>query len=257
MTDPIHVLYRFTLPDQRIQEYRFDIDPFSLERSGGSVPPHPDWTRLEFQQCSHCPLSADDHPHCPVALGLQDVVVPLGALVSHQQIDVEAITQERRVVMTVSAQHAVSSVMGLAVASSACPYTAFLKPMARFHLPLASLEETVFRAISTYLVAQHLRRLDGLPVDDTLAGLDRIYQNLKILNDAQARRLRSAAVMLRDAGLNALIILDNFAQTVPMVLDEGLAMLRPSFGPFLRTPMPTPIAPDAAPGADHLLWTMP
>ena len=238
MTDLIQIHYRFTLPDGQLREYRFDIDSQSLERVGGGDAHPPEWTRLGFQQCPHCPLTADEHPYCPVALGLLDVVVPLGALVSHQQIEVEAITPDRRVVMTVSAQHAVSSVMGLAVASSACPYTAFLKPMARFHLPLASMEETVFRAVSTYLMAQYFRRLDGFPVDADLAGLDRIYRNLNILNDAQARRLRLAAKAFKDAGLNALIILDTFAQIVPMILEDGLVALRPSFEPFLRAPVP-------------------
>ncbi len=241
----MQIRYLFTLPDGRVQQYRFDVDPESLEHVDNAGDRHPDWTRLGFQQCSHCPLSADHHPYCPVALGLQDIMVPMGALVSFQEIKVEAITRERHVVMTVSAQHAISSVMGLAVALSACPHTAFLKPMARFHLPLATVEETMFRAVSVYLTAQHFRRIDGLTVDDALLGLDHIYRNLSILNEAQARRLRAAVseAAFKDAGLNALIILDTFAQTLPMVLEDGLAVLRPSFEPFLSNPTPMPPAP--------------
>jgi len=190
-------------------------------------------------------LTIGDHPYCPVALGLQDVMVPLGALVSYHDVKVEAITRERHVVMTVPAQQAISSVMGLAVALSACPHTAFLKPMARFHLPLASIEETIFRVVSTYLTAQHFRRIDGLFADDQLLGLDQIYRNLKILNEAQARRLRSAVATFNDAGLNALIILDTFAQMVPIVLEDGLAALRPSFEPFLRHAMASPTSSSA------------
>ncbi len=231
--EPITVQYRFTLPDDTIREYRLCIDQGSLElirEDGGG---HPDWVALPFQQCSHCPLVAANHPDCPVALGLHDVVVPMADLVSHQQVEVEVITAERRLVMVASAQRAISSVMGLVVATSACPHTAFLKPMARFHLPMASLEETLFRAVSTYLISQHFRRLDGLAADDRLIGLEEIYENLKILNAAMARRLRSN-LAFKDAGINALIILDNFAQTVPMVLDDGLAVLRPLFEPFLH-----------------------
>ena len=114
-----------------------------------------------------------------------------------------------------------------------------------YALPLATVEETMFRAVSVYLTAQHFRRIDGLTVDDALLGLDHIYRNLSILNEAQARRLRAAVseAAFKDAGLNALIILDTFAQTLPMVLEDGLAVLRTSFEPFLSNPTPMPPAP--------------
>jgi hypothetical protein len=40
------------------------------------------------------------------------------------------------------------------VATSGCRYTAYFKPMARFHLPFANEEETAYRAISMYLLSQ-------------------------------------------------------------------------------------------------------
>ena len=37
------------------------------------------------------------------------------------------------------------------MALSGCPVLEQLKPMARFHLPFASVEETIYRAASMYL----------------------------------------------------------------------------------------------------------
>ena len=34
-----------------------------------------------------------------------------------------------------------------------------LKPMVRFHLPFATVEETVFRSVSTYLLSQYLAEI--------------------------------------------------------------------------------------------------
>jgi hypothetical protein len=45
--------------------------------------------------------------------------------------------------------------MGLLIAGSSCPYTHFFKPMARFHLPFANKDETLWRAAATYLLARY------------------------------------------------------------------------------------------------------
>ena len=59
-------------------------------------------------------------------------------------------------------QMGVSSLLGVIMTTSGCPIMAQLKPMVRFHLPFASLEETIFRMVSMHLVAQYLRHQDGV-----------------------------------------------------------------------------------------------
>jgi hypothetical protein len=231
--ETIDIDYFFGLADGETQHFHILIDAGRLELVRDSAEPPAEWTALGFLQCSHCPLDPARHPWCPVAVNLRDIVAPMAALVSFQPVQVEITTPERRLAMEVPAQRAISSVMGLVVATSACPHTAFLKPMARFHLPMASMEETVFRAVSTYLIAQYFRRLDGHPADESLAGLNQVYANLEILNGAMAKRLRSS-IAARDAGINALIILNSFAQTVPMMVDDKLMALRPLFAPYLE-----------------------
>ena len=52
---------------------------------------------------------------------------------------------------------AIRSLIGLIMALSGCPHMEFFKPLARFHLPWASLEETTLRSASIYLLMQFFK----------------------------------------------------------------------------------------------------
>lgn len=75
-------------------------------------------------------------------------------------------------------QRGLSSLLGLILATRDCTYTRYFRPMARFHLPLASEEETIYRAASMYLLAQYLRANDGKQVDINLTRSAEIYKLL-------------------------------------------------------------------------------
>lgn len=123
--------------------------------------------------------------------------------------------------------------MGLIMATSGCPRTAFLKPMARFHLPFASEEETVYRVTSMYLLAQYFLGLEGQTDDDGFSGLTRLYGELEYVNTAMAKRLRAATET--DSSLNAIVLLDLFAKTVPWALNRSLSDLRHLFAPYFES----------------------
>ena len=55
----------------------------------------------------------------------------------------------------------VFSLIGIYMVTSGCPIMDKLRPMARFHLPFASTEETIYRAISTYLLGQYFLEQKG------------------------------------------------------------------------------------------------
>ncbi len=129
-------------------------------------------------------------------------------------------------------QRAVSSIMGLLMAASGCPNTVFFKPMARFHWPFASIEETIWRAISTYLLAQYYHTQDGGVADTRLAGLSRIYEEIQNVNRAFAKRLRK--VCLCDGMVNGIILLDMVAKSMPDAIDEALIEIKHLFVPYLR-----------------------
>ena len=108
--------------------------------------------------------------------------------------------------------------------------------MARFHLPLASNEETVYRATSMYLLAQYFLRKEGVRTDLELDGLMRIYEEMQIINVAIAERLRAATTT--DSSVNAIVVLDVYAKTVGMVIEGSLERIRYIFAPYFQNRPP-------------------
>jgi hypothetical protein len=108
-----------------------------------------------------------------------------------------------------------------------------LKPMVKNHLPFASLEETKYRAISMYLVSQYLLRKQGKTADWDLKGLVQIYDDIRIVNFNFVDRLR--ALKLKDASLNAISILDSFADFTSSSIDyEMQDELQELFSAYLQ-----------------------
>ena len=227
----IRVEYCFRLPDNSSENFRLELDPHSLELTGNIPQSLPDWSKLGFHQCPHCPLDINNTPDCPLAANLVNIVKRFDGLISYDKLRVDVITQERRISQNTTAQKAISSMMGLVIATCGCPHTAFFKAMGRFHLPLASNEETIFRATSMYLLAQYFLKMDGRQADLELKGLTKIYHNMQIVNVAIAKRLRSTSIS--DSSINAIVILDNYAKSLPYAIDKSLNDLRHLFLPFL------------------------
>jgi len=152
-------------------------------------------------------------------------------LKSFDRIRVEVVTPERRIHQETTVQKGVSSLMGLLIATSGCPWTVFLKPMARFHLPLASHDETLYRASSMYMLAQYFVHKSGRQPDLTLTQLSIIYQQLQNINTAMADRLRAAS--RTDSTVNAIILLDMLAKTMPYAVDDRLDELSHLFDAYM------------------------
>lgn len=214
------ITYVFRLPGGGSQTFDITLDERSLDLLKQTPADPPQWTALDFHQCPHCPIAPDKEAHCPAAVSLIDVVNACSSLPSTEEVYVEVVTNQRSVYRDTSAQRAVGALMGLLLATSGCPHTAFFKPMARFHLPLADTEETVYRAASMYLLAQYFLVKRGREADLGLEGLKRIYENVEMVNEAVARRLRAA--ISDDATVNGLTRLDVFAKTVPLAIEDAL-----------------------------------
>lgn len=216
---------RYSLKSDDGTESRFtvslDAETLALCLPANAGPP--DWARLDYCQCPGCPLAGSAERACPMALALVDLLAFSGRLDSFSPLQVEVITSEREIRTRVPAQRAVSSLMGLLIATCACPEVAWLRPMARFHLPLASEEETLYRAVSMYLLAQYFRHQSGAVPDLSLSGLRERYQRLHQINLAMAERLRTAVG--KDAPVNAVILLDLFAKAMPYTVDDSVAEL--------------------------------
>ena len=228
----IKIRYSFTLPEGVREIFDLQFDAERLELVGNTPDILPSWTKLDFHQCPNCPLTPDVYPHCPLAAHLVNIVERCEGLFSYSEIQVDVMTAERFITQDTTVQRGMSSLMGLVMATSGCPHMAFFKPMARFHLPFASAEETVYRATSMYLLAQYFLKREGLPADLDLAGLRGIYQAIELVNIAVAKRLRAATEA--DSAVNAIILLDIYTKAIPVVIEEYLEEIRYLFAPYAR-----------------------
>jgi len=225
--------YKIILSGDRVCDFDLKIDRESLILLHEEDFELPEWTKLDFCKCSHCPLNSKEHPRCPIALNLAGTLKTFSKITSYDRVELEVVTNERRITQETSAQQAISSLMGLLIATSGCPHTHFFKPMARFHLPLASEEETIFRSTGNYLLAQYFSAKNGGSFDFDLKGLEEIYRNIETLNLKVVERVRAAC--LEDSTVNAMIILDFFAKMLPDLIDESMDDIRYMFEPYLKT----------------------
>ncbi|MFP4031143.1 MAG: DUF6901 family protein [Desulfococcaceae bacterium] len=227
------ILYRYTLLNGHQEEFPLRLHPETLVLMENRPPELPKWSRLAFHKCSNCPRRKAKNPACAVAVNLVDLVSRFEGLTSYDELFVEVETPERVYYKKTSAQRGISSLMGLLIAASECPLTDFFKPMARFHLPFATEEETIWRATSTYMLGQYFARQAGRSVDFEMSGLEKVYRDIQQLNRALAQRLRAACEA--DSPVNAVIILDAFAKSLPTVIAGSLEQIRYAFQPTLKS----------------------
>jgi len=227
----IDILYSLTFEDGQTTDFELKFDDGTMALIADQEVSPPVWAQLDEHKCPHCPLNSDSHPHCPPALHLAKAVNRLGSIVSYADVNLRVVTAEREMMGKTSVQTVLSSIMGLLMATTGCPYTAYLRPMARFHLPLASFEETIFRSVSAYLVAQYLLGREGQPFDTSLGGLVKIYEDIQIVNVSFANRLKYSGEIIET---NAITLLDMFAQSLPLAIDESLEEFRGLFQSYLE-----------------------
>jgi hypothetical protein len=230
--EPITFRYHFRFDDGRQRDVSVRLDPRTLELQPTPPADPPAWTLLSSNKCTHCPLADGPQVRCPAAVSLVEVVDLFGAACSFDQVDVTIQTPARQYAKRGSLQQAVGSLIGLLLATSGCPVTARLRPLVRFHLPFATDWETTYRVLSMYLLAQFLiARRDGRP-DWELSGLSTIYRDLRLVNRHLSKRLILAGP--GDAHVNALLVLDAFADIISFSLDERrLDELEALFGAYL------------------------
>jgi hypothetical protein len=232
--DVIKIRYCFDLNENWSEVFDLELDAKTLELSNRPGQDLPEWTRLEVHQCSHCPFTVDSTPHCPVAVCLSQVIGRFANVISHDRIHLEVITDERTVTQETTAQKGISSLIGLLTVASGCPHTGYFKPMARFHLPLASEKETFYRATGMYLLAQYYLRRENKSSELGLDGLKHLYGSLHQLNTMIAKRIRIATN--KDSSVNAVILLDMISNLVPLIMDEQLEKLRHLFDSYFSEP---------------------
>jgi len=231
MESQITISYEYTFTSGAAKKFTLNLDKKTLGLQLEKQPNPPPWSLLTHKKCEICPLKEREHLYCPVALNFADIAEQFKDLVSHENVDVRVTTDERIYSKATTVQQGLSPLIGIIMTTSGCPVMDYLKPMVRFHLPFASLEDTIFRMASMYLMAQYFQKQDGKSPDWTLDGLVNVYAGVGVVNRDFAIRLRDAAK--KDANVNALVNLDCFAQMVPLAADDLLREIKPYFSAFL------------------------
>ncbi len=217
------ITYQLKLEDGRSYAFEIDIDrPSSVAATG----PHADWTRLESNRCSNCPLDPATARYCPAAVDIEEIAEQFVQTLSIQRADVWVHTRQRSYFKNTDSQTFLNSIFGVIMASSACPILTRLKPLAYFHLPFANLEETFHRLAGAYLVKQYLSLREGNAQPDwELKELEQLYAELKTVNIHFMKRLRAASK--EDASINALQSYVSLTHLVGMGVDDILGKMLP------------------------------
>ena len=220
--------YKFRFSDDKVKEFRIELDSQTLDLIPKERSSYPEWTRLSYRQCPNCPLKESEHPRCPIAANLVDVVDYFKDSLSYDEADTEIATQARTYKKQSSLQHGVSSLIGIYMVTSGCPIMDKLKPMVRTHLPFATLEETLYRVISMYLMAQYFLHKSGREPDWELKNLVKLYEDIRTVNQSFWKRI--ADIHIEDAVLNAVIHLDCYARFVKLsLLEKGVSEIEEIF----------------------------
>lgn len=160
-------------------------------------------------------------------MDIEDVATAFRDIVSFTPTTVQVTTAERTYVKSCDVQSGLNSLLGLIMANSHCPILCQFKPMARFHLPFSSINETVYRVASAYLIRQYFHYQDRQSADWNLLGLDSLYEQLQQVNTDMVARVRAASQA--DANLNAVTTFFSLATIVSMTLRKKLDEMRPLF----------------------------
>jgi hypothetical protein len=215
--------YYFIFGDGNKETFKIVLDKKTLKYIPDKKEKSSPWTKLEHHQCSNCPLKKEKSPECPLAINLSSAIPQFSERRSFDHVHVMVETAERTYSKDTTVQNALSAMMGIFMVTSDCPVMASLKPMVRFHLPFATVEETMFRAVTTYLLKQYYKFVNGEETDWNLKGLHTSYEKIQTVNRGMAQRMRS--VVDKDANLNALVVLDVFAKELPFSIEKSLREL--------------------------------
>jgi hypothetical protein len=229
--ETIEYSYVFEFEDGSHQQFEVCFDSSTYKLTDPVPKTLPSWTELQHHQCPNCPLTPHAQTHCPAAVAIAAVADQYAEIISHKSVGVRVISPKRTVSGKTTVQRALSSLLGLLIATSDCPHTHFFRPMAYFHLPLASQDETIFRAIATYFLANYFKGEKSAVFN--LDDLREIYTNMQTVNEYLVKRIQTDGPG-SDATKNAVVLLHLLSCVLPLSLSQSLDNLRPLFKGLLE-----------------------
>jgi hypothetical protein len=221
---PFQFHYHFQFVKGPVKDYKISLNPDTLSLIPLAPPSEtPEWVRLQYKQCRDCPLQPDSSAHCPIAVNIMELVESFKSVFSYHDCTVVCEAAERTYLKKTSVMEGLSAIFGVIMATSDCPVMEFLKPMARFHLPFATIEETTMRTASMYLLAQYFKYKDQPGMKFDFKTLENHYRKVQMVNEGLLARINS--VSSEDADKNAIVTLHSLSQFLSMEIDYSLSGL--------------------------------
>ena len=215
-----HIHYEFRFDKGKVEHFDIPIDSKSFLLLWPLLEKPPAWTKLEYKQCLCCTLKKEAEPYCPVAENVSKVVSHFTSIISHERCIVSCKTPERTYLKKTSVMEGLSSILGVIIATSRCTIMEFLRPMARFHLPFSTVEETLIRSTSFYLLRQYFKHNKKRAPDLNLNHLQEHYQKLKLLNEGLLARI--TGLKGQDSDKNALLVFHSISEILSLEIETHL-----------------------------------
>lgn len=228
---PLSFHYIFKFIDGTSRGFEVSLDPRTLNRIGPEAQTYPEWTALAFSRCENCPLDARQHEFCPIAVAVSGIVDAFKDHLSYENAYVLVMTAQRDISKNTTVEEGLSSLLGIYMVTSGCPVMEKLKPLVRYHLPFATLHETVVRVTSMYLLIQYFLKRRGKKPDWELKKLEAIYEGVMKVNAGMSLRFKNAAKS--DANMTAISTLNKLASLVPFVITDTMDEIEESLSSYL------------------------
>ncbi len=229
--EKLNFFYIFRLADGNVKRFDVSLDAKTLDYIPASKQIPPEWASLNYYKCNNCNLDETKYEFCPIASNIAEVVSAFKDSSSYENAYVLVMTKARDFSKNTTIQEGMSSLLGIYMVTSGCPIMEKLKPLVRYHLPFATLEESVYRIVSMYLFIQYYLKKEGKKPDWELKKLGDIYENIRLVNAGMSERLRNAAT--KDASITAVANLDYLASLLPFLINDTLANIGESFSSYL------------------------
>ena len=218
--EPYKIVYKFSLNNGQEKFFNILLNPETISIIQHQSEPLPDWAKLKYHQCKCCPLETLGNPYCPVAVNISNIVEEFKDSVSYDDCLVSCSTPERTYLKKTSIMEGISSILGIIMATSNCPIMDFFKPMARFHLPFSTSDETAVRVTSMFLLQQYLEYGNDSADNINLNKLEQHYNKVNKVNEGILKRISSLGS--KDADKNAIIMLHSLSQIFSLEINYSL-----------------------------------
>jgi hypothetical protein len=216
MPKSISMQYTFKFAKDKPLTFAVELDAETLALQSGRVENLPDWTKLDFQKCPTCPLNPADHPHCPAAVGVSNVVEGVRDHVSYEEVEATVMTEGRTYSKKTTLEEALVSLMALHMTTSGCPTLDKLRPMAELQLPFPTPAESSLQFLLIALAGKYFaQKATRPPPPDFVAEL----KEAQIVNTAFFKRL--TAIGAKDGARNSVVILNNLIFMASRAIEQN------------------------------------